>query len=300
MTGISPSNPPQSPVHEAAEAATNTAPVEVDTRPVLFESVTYRSRSTYTASLTSSVLNYPTEFGRQYHAYNADSYNFPNDEAERERLDLTHLLITKGIGNRLFLAPVDLNRSARVLDIGTGTEIGAICVGEEYPSAEIIGNDLSAIQPTWHLHPGGWAEFQDFDLLYYSEDGSITDDHHLLKWMKLFIDTARTKLNREPCPGPRLEGWIRHAGFTNVVHRKFRLPLGSWPKEPQLKDIGMCNIAQLLEGLEAFSLKIFCGVLGMPMDEVLVMLAQIRQELYARKYHALFNFRFELKCGVMF
>jgi hypothetical protein len=34
MTGISPSNPPQSPVHEAAEAATNMAPVEVDTRPV--------------------------------------------------------------------------------------------------------------------------------------------------------------------------------------------------------------------------------------------------------------------------
>ncbi|KNB16563.1 hypothetical protein FOXG_14391 [Fusarium oxysporum f. sp. lycopersici 4287] len=336
MTGISPSNPPQSPVHEAAEAATNTAPVEVDTRPVNDSDSTLSSEiSTYTASLTSSVLNYPTEFGRQYHAYNADSYNFPNDEAERERLDLTHLLITKGIGNRLFLAPVDLNRSARVLDIGTGTGIWAICVGEEYPSAEIIGNDLSAIQPTWvppnvkfevddveqpwvhdkfdyifsrymstsildwpklvenvfeHLHPGGWAEFQDFDLLYYSEDGSITDDHHLLKWMKLFIDTARTKLNREPCPGPRLEGWIRHAGFTNVVHRKFRLPLGSWPKDPQLKDIGMCNIAQLLEGLEAFSLKIFCGVLGMPMDEVLVMLAQIRQELYARKYHALFDF----------
>ncbi|KNB17591.1 hypothetical protein FOXG_15089 [Fusarium oxysporum f. sp. lycopersici 4287] len=246
MTGISPSNPPQSPVHEAAEAATNTAPVEVDTRPVNDSDSTLSSEiSTYTASLTSSVLNYPTEFGRQYHAYNADSYNFPNDEAERERLDLTHLLITKGIGNRLFLAPVDLNRSARVLDIGTGTGIWAICVGEEYPSAEIIGNDLSAIQPTWvppnvkfevddveqpwvhdkfdyifsrymstsildwpklvenvfeHLHPGGWAEFQDFDLLYYSEDGSITDDHHLLKWMKLFIDTARTKLKSGALP----------------------------------------------------------------------------------------------------
>ncbi|KAG5747959.1 hypothetical protein H9Q70_009367 [Fusarium xylarioides] len=210
----------------------------------------------------------------------------------------------------------------------------AICVGEEYPDVEIIGNDLSAIQPTWvppnvkfeiddveqpwihdnfdyifsrymstsildwpklvenvleHLHPGGWAEFQDFDLLYYSEDGSITDDHHLLKWIKLFIETARTKLNREPCPGPRLEGWIKDAGFTKVVHQKFRLPLGSWPKDPQLKDIGMCNIAQLLEGLEAFSLKIFCGVLGMAMDEVLVMLAQVRQELYGRKFNALFN-----------
>lgn len=53
-----------------------------------------------------------------------------------------------------------------------------------------------------------------------------------------------------------------------------------------MKDIGLCNIAQVLEGLEAFSLKLFCGVLGMSEEEVLVMLAKVRQELYARKFHA--------------
>lgn len=54
--------------------------------------------SSYTASLTSSVLNYPTEYGRRYHAFRAggrslmniagddhvtkmkSAYNFPNDE----------------------------------------------------------------------------------------------------------------------------------------------------------------------------------------------------------------------------
>ncbi|EXK75749.1 hypothetical protein FOQG_19486 [Fusarium oxysporum f. sp. raphani 54005] len=43
MAGISPSNPPQSPVHNAAEAATNTAPVEVDTRPVNDSDSTFSS-----------------------------------------------------------------------------------------------------------------------------------------------------------------------------------------------------------------------------------------------------------------
>lgn len=136
------------------------------------------------------------------------------------------------------------------------------------------------------MSPGGWAEFQDYDLQYYSEDGSITDEHHTMKWIKLFINTARTKLNREPCPGPHLETWVKDAGFSNIVHRKFRLPLGPWPKDPHMKDIGMCNVAQVLEGLEAFSLKLFCGVLGMSTEEVVVMLAKVRQELQARKFHA--------------
>ncbi|KAG8352295.1 hypothetical protein FVEN_g12974 [Fusarium venenatum] len=32
-------------------------------------------------------------------------------------------------------------------------EVGAICVGEEYPNVEIIGNDLTAIQPPWYIKP---------------------------------------------------------------------------------------------------------------------------------------------------
>jgi cyclopropane fatty-acyl-phospholipid synthase-like methyltransferase len=36
-----------------------------------------------------------------------------------------------------------------VLDIGTGTGIWAIDFADSYPSAEVIGTDLSPIQPSW-------------------------------------------------------------------------------------------------------------------------------------------------------
>ena len=36
---------------------------------------------------------------------------------------MTHALIIKGIGDKLFLAPVDTDKMHRVLDIGTGTGI---------------------------------------------------------------------------------------------------------------------------------------------------------------------------------
>jgi trans-aconitate methyltransferase len=37
----------------------------------------------------------------------------------------------------------------RVLDFGTGTGIWAIDFADEYPSVQVVGNDLSAIQPRW-------------------------------------------------------------------------------------------------------------------------------------------------------
>lgn len=49
---------------------------------------------------------------------------------------------------KLFLAPLG-PKPGRILDIGTGTGIWAIDVGDEYPSAEIIGTDLSPTQPSW-------------------------------------------------------------------------------------------------------------------------------------------------------
>jgi methylase of polypeptide subunit release factors len=50
--------------------------------------------------------------------------------------------------NRLILAPIDPN-GLDILDIGTGTGIWAIAVGDQYSHANIVGNDLSPIQPDW-------------------------------------------------------------------------------------------------------------------------------------------------------
>jgi len=47
----------------------------------------------------------------------------PNDEPEQERLDLMHILLTKVLDGKLYLAPVDLTKAERVLDIGTGTGV---------------------------------------------------------------------------------------------------------------------------------------------------------------------------------
>ncbi len=45
------------------------------------------------------------------------------------------------------------------------------------------------------------------------------------------------KADMEPCPGPLLEGWVKDAGFTDVHHEKYVLPIGTWPADKHL--VGM-------------------------------------------------------------
>lgn len=44
-------------------------------------------------------------------------------QPEMDRLNLTHDLIVKAIGDRLYLAPLDAEKVQRALDIGTGTGV---------------------------------------------------------------------------------------------------------------------------------------------------------------------------------
>ncbi|KAI5796059.1 S-adenosyl-L-methionine-dependent methyltransferase [Pyronema domesticum] len=125
--------------------------IEVDEKVLLkpededYESTGY---DTSTASLTSSVQEYLFENGRRYHAYyGTDKYIQPTDETEQDRLDLHHEIQRLVWEDKLHQAP--LTEPHRILDIGTGTGIWAIDIADLYPMAEVIGTDLSPIQPSW-------------------------------------------------------------------------------------------------------------------------------------------------------
>jgi hypothetical protein len=83
-----------------------------------------------------------------------------------------------------------------------------------------------------NVKPGGWVEFQDFNLKYYSDDDTLKDDSDTSKWVDILLDASR-KNGREPNPGPLLEGWVKDAGFTNIQHEKVKLPIGPWAKNKQ-------------------------------------------------------------------
>lgn len=76
------------------------------------------------------------------------AYVFPNDPPELDRLDDQYELVKEMMDGQLHLAPfTPENPPTKILDIGTGTGLWAVEMGDEYPSAHIIGTDLSPVQP---------------------------------------------------------------------------------------------------------------------------------------------------------
>ncbi|KAG6002481.1 hypothetical protein E4U54_000870 [Claviceps lovelessii] len=104
--------------------------------------------SSGSTSAESSVRDYMFENGRRYHRFREGHYNFPNEDVEQEREDMKHAMVKLLCSQKLHFAPIG-NNPQEVLDIGTGTGIWAIEMGDAFPSAHILGIDLSPIQPDW-------------------------------------------------------------------------------------------------------------------------------------------------------
>ncbi|KAL8794861.1 MAG: hypothetical protein Q9195_002573 [Heterodermia aff. obscurata] len=239
--------------------------------------------ASYTTSLATNITDYKIENGRRYHAYKEGSRSPFTSVAEdlltkeNDRLDIVHKMTTVMLHDRLHLAPIAKDPQ-RILDLGTGTGIWAMDMGDRYPNAELLGNDLSPIQPRWvppnvrfevddveadwtytkpfdyihcrymsnaisdwprlskqcfdHTKAGGFTEFIDFDLDWTSPDGSI-DNRPIQKLNRDWINGS-LQAGKDPCPGPKLEQYLKDAGFEDVYAEKFIVPVGTWPADKHL------------------------------------------------------------------
>ncbi|KAF5973508.1 methyltransferase [Fusarium bulbicola] len=124
-------------------------------------------------------------------------------DIENERLDLQHHLFLLTFDERLHTAPLPKTLN-RAFDAGCGTGIWAIEFADEHPECEVIGVDLSPIQPS-AIPPNAsfyvddleesWDYSNKFDFVFARFlTGSILD------WPKFFSESYKN-LN----PGGRIE-----------------------------------------------------------------------------------------------
>ncbi|EEP78003.1 hypothetical protein UREG_02852 [Uncinocarpus reesii 1704] len=217
--------------------------------------------------------------------------------------------------------------------------IWAIDIADEFPSCEVIGCDLSPIQPTWvppncrfyvddvesdwsyqpgeefdyihgramggsisnwdqlyhqvfyNLKPGGWVEMQEYETAVYSEDNSL-DNAPLIKKFQQVGDEASARFGKRLNVATSYKQQLIDAGFINVQDDVYKVPIGTWPKDPKMKQLGRYQLTQVLAALEPFMMALYTRVMDYTVQETEVLMAGLRAEFKNPNNHLYTKFHF--------
>ena len=136
-----------------------------------------------------------------------------------------------------------------------------------------------------YLKPGGFMESQEYMPTVYCDDGTMDSSYAFAEWTAT-QDKAAMILGRPLRIANKLKRWYEQAGFVDVHEEIYKLPVNSWPKDPQFKMLGRFTESNLLDGLQAFSLQMFQKGLGWTKDEIEVYLVHVRKAISDRNVHA--------------
>ncbi|KAK2808586.1 hypothetical protein FQN50_004618 [Emmonsiellopsis sp. PD_5] len=182
-------------------------------------------------------------------------------------------------------------------------------IAEIYPSAQVIGTDLSPIQPggipdnvefivddalqEWTfpksshstIKPGGQIEVSEARTQLCCDDDSFPEDSLCKIWMKEHQRLA-AKCGFHFDVFPNFRDWVQDAGFTEIDTAEKIVPAGTWPRDRNLKRRGAFFMAQLLDfALDSYSVALFTRGGGWQDEDIRNLLSGVKDELRTNKMH---------------
>jgi ubiquinone/menaquinone biosynthesis C-methylase UbiE len=140
----------------------------------------------------------------------------PNDEPEKDRMDIHYHAIRILFDDKAIFAPLGPNPQT-IIDQATGTGIWCMDVGDMYPMAKVIGTDLSPIQPTW-VPPNVEFRIDDIEKPWVFPDGTFDLVHDRL------------------CSGVAIKNW---PGYLAEAYRTTKP--GGWCEAQEFEMVALCD-----------------------------------------------------------
>ena len=106
----------------------------------------------------------------------------------------------------------------------------------------------------------------------------------LQRWNNLLLEGV-SKMGKNGLACAKYKSQMIEAGFVDVEERKYVLPGNPWAKGEEQKILGTMQMTNILDGLHGFSISVFTKVLGMSVEEVELMLVDVRRDLKDRNIH---------------
>ncbi|KAF8451742.1 S-adenosyl-L-methionine-dependent methyltransferase [Kalaharituber pfeilii] len=145
-----------------------------------------------------------------------------------------------------------------------------------------------ALEQTYaKLVPGGYIEFQDYDCQVRLSDGTpltaLSEGHPISTYFYHVLNAA-SQCGRPLDIAAGMRARLEKAGFVDVVEQRAVWPLGDWPKDKRLKELGKWGRIGAVESTFPFAVQLLTGV-GWSRKEVENLCNQVVQSLYRNKYY---------------
>jgi hypothetical protein len=136
-----------------------------------------------------------------------------------------------------------------------------------------------------HLRPGGYLELVEVEVMdLFSDDGTYHDQTALWRYYSLLNESSR-RAGRLITMDKHFHELLPAAGFDNIKVDPRKLPLGSWPANAKLKELGRWFGLVAESGFEAYGLALMTRAMGMKIDDVKSLIEDVKVEYRSRKVH---------------
>ncbi|KAL1979477.1 hypothetical protein VTN96DRAFT_5721 [Rasamsonia emersonii] len=135
-----------------------------------------------------------------------------------------------------------------------------------------------------NLKPGGYFEIGGGSGYFFSDDDTIKKAENC----QLLLKNLHTAANKFGKTLDNVHLWkekVEKAGFVDVKESVFKVPIGPWPKDPKLKEIGRYQQYQQIQALEFYTPALLSRVLGWNNMEIQVILSKAQSELKDHSIH---------------
>ncbi|KAJ5492785.1 hypothetical protein N7539_001531, partial [Penicillium diatomitis] len=251
-----------------------------------------------TTSIASRIARGRIENGRRYQAFKENVYWSPSDEQQFEAFELGDVAdqfpnaTVRGVD--LFPPPINWVPPNCLFEVD---DVQKPWTWKEPFDLIHIRQLLGSFTPDeWrdlyqqcfeNLVPGGWIEQMEFDVRVRSDDASLPPNSVLAGWGETFISCA-ARAGRPLTTQETMRASIESVGFVDVHERLYKVPLGPWPKDQLLKEVGLLNLEHWKAGLEGNAMWLLTKF-GAPhpwtKDEVELYLMEARKDLKNSHIH---------------
>lgn len=121
-----------------------------------------------------------------------------------------------------------------------------------------------------------------------SYDGSLPEKSQILALYNVLAEYG-AKVGIDLSVAQKFKGMMLAAGFEDVTEKFFDLPLGDWMEDRRMKEVGLFQRFQMLEGVHGMTFGLLTRVAGWSPERVEAFLVGVRGEMKDRSVHSLYK-----------